>query len=133
MISGPLICSSSFIGGVTKKKKKAKLRHLILLSRVTYWALVEMLLVPFFPHEVAPFSLKGIWLGSSFCFFLSKGIWLGLSFYFLFPKGNISFSPKHLGWRRSRDQLFSSISFMEKNNIWEKILNLIPLGWKGRF
>jgi len=35
------ICSSSFIGGVAKKT--AKLRHLILLSRVTYWALMEML------------------------------------------------------------------------------------------
>jgi hypothetical protein len=32
-----------FIGGVAKKKT-AKLRHLILLSRVTYSALVEMLL-----------------------------------------------------------------------------------------
>jgi hypothetical protein len=29
--------------GYQKKKKKAKLRHLILLSRVTYWAPVEML------------------------------------------------------------------------------------------
>jgi hypothetical protein len=28
--------SSSFIGGVVQKKKTAKLRHLILLSRVTY-------------------------------------------------------------------------------------------------
>ncbi len=44
---GQCICSSSysFIGGVAQKRKKpAKLRHLILLSRVTYWALVEMLL-----------------------------------------------------------------------------------------
>jgi hypothetical protein len=42
----PRICSSSysFIGGVAKKKP-AKLRHLILLSRVTYQAPVEMLLV----------------------------------------------------------------------------------------
>jgi hypothetical protein len=29
--------------GLPKKKKTAKLRHLILLSRVTYWASVEML------------------------------------------------------------------------------------------
>jgi hypothetical protein len=28
--------SYNFIGGVAKKKKTAKLRHLILLSRVTY-------------------------------------------------------------------------------------------------
>jgi hypothetical protein len=34
----------SFIGRVAKKRK-AKLRHLILLSRVTYIALVQMLLV----------------------------------------------------------------------------------------
>jgi hypothetical protein len=32
----------SFIGGVAKKKI-AQLRHLILLSRVTYWAPVGML------------------------------------------------------------------------------------------
>jgi hypothetical protein len=44
--SPPRICSSnfSFIGGIAKKKT-AKLRHLILLFRVTYWALLEMLLV----------------------------------------------------------------------------------------
>jgi len=34
--------SYSFIGGVAKTNP-AKLRHLILLSRVTYWAPVEML------------------------------------------------------------------------------------------
>jgi len=48
-INSPYVykCSSgySFIGGVAKKKKPAKLRHLILLSRVTYLAtMVEMLL-----------------------------------------------------------------------------------------
>jgi hypothetical protein len=35
---------SQFYWWGCSKKKKAKLRHLILLSRVTYWALVEMLL-----------------------------------------------------------------------------------------
>jgi hypothetical protein len=42
-ISSPHICYS-FIGGVAKTKT-AKLRHLILLSRVTYWPPLEMLLV----------------------------------------------------------------------------------------
>jgi hypothetical protein len=42
--SPPCICSSSFsfIGEVAKKQI-AKLRHLIILSRVTYWAALEML------------------------------------------------------------------------------------------
>ncbi len=44
--TSPRICSSSlcFIGGIAKRKT-ANLRHLILLSRVTYWAPLEMLLV----------------------------------------------------------------------------------------
>jgi hypothetical protein len=45
-ISSPHICAvpgTVFIGGVAKNKT-AKLKHLILLSRVTYWAPVELLL-----------------------------------------------------------------------------------------
>jgi hypothetical protein len=43
--SPPCIWSSSFsFIGAVPKQKTAKLRHLILLSRVTYWAPLEMLL-----------------------------------------------------------------------------------------
>jgi hypothetical protein len=42
-----------FIGGVARKRKKAILRHLILFSRVTYWApLVEMLLLHTSQNEI---------------------------------------------------------------------------------
>jgi hypothetical protein len=74
---------------------------------------MEMLLVPFFPHEVAPLLLKGIWLGLSFCFLLPKGIWLALSFYFLFPKENI-FLFKTYRMKLSKGFLFSSILFWKK-------------------
>jgi hypothetical protein len=47
--SPPCICSSGFslLVGLPPKKT-AKLRHLILLSRVTYWALLEMLYIKHF-------------------------------------------------------------------------------------
>jgi hypothetical protein len=75
-ISSPHICgvpNHSFIGGVAKKK--AKLRVLILLSRVTYWAPKEgdalryrfsnFLTNLFIIHDFAKFKVPGEW--SVFC------------------------------------------------------------------
>jgi hypothetical protein len=62
--------SFSFIGGIAKKKT-AKLRHLILLSRVTYWAPLEMLVVlmPRTPYLKVKWSSTLLWIVNSTSFF----------------------------------------------------------------
>ncbi len=69
----PRICSFSFIGGIAKKKT-ATLKHLILLSRIRFWALLDMLLVlmprtPYFKVKWSSIHLSIV--NSTFFFFLS--------------------------------------------------------------
>jgi hypothetical protein len=81
--SPPRICSSSFcfIGGIVKRKR-ANLRHLILLSRVTYWAPLEMLLV--FDAKNSIFQGKMVFYSFINC---------QLHLFFFFPL--ISLNPFH--------------------------------------